>query len=103
MKYLLKLNIIILIELITFQSAAENEKNFRFWENYLQSLKNLDFSVYSDKLTVPTLVPIGSRILFRGELKHTSEVTVALGADYFAKCSLKQAEILRQHRIKGTM
>lgn len=85
---------------VYYKSAAENERNFRFWENYLQSLKNLDFSEYSDKLKVPILVPIGSRILFRGELKHTNEVTVALGADYFAKCSLKQAEVLRQHRIK---
>uniref|UniRef100_A0A2A4JMK5 Unconventional prefoldin RPB5 interactor n=1 Tax=Heliothis virescens TaxID=7102 RepID=A0A2A4JMK5_HELVI len=85
---------------VYYKTAAENERNVRFWENYLQSLKNLDFSEYSDKFKVPILVPIGSRILFRGELKHTNEVTVALGADYFVKCSLKQAEVLRQHRIK---
>ncbi|CAH0592141.1 unnamed protein product [Chrysodeixis includens] len=89
-----------LLSELYYKSAAENEKNLRFWENYLQNLKSLDFSVYSDKLKVPTLVPIGSRILFRGEIKHTNEVTVALGADYFVKCSIKQAEILRQHRIK---
>lgn len=72
-----------------------------FWEEYVQNLNSLDFSVYSDKLTVPVLVPIGNKIFFRGSLKHTNEVTVALGADYFTKCSIKQAEILRQHRIRG--
>ncbi|XP_046963762.1 unconventional prefoldin RPB5 interactor [Vanessa cardui] len=82
------------------KSLLENEKNIRFWEDYLQNLNNLDFTVYSEKLKVPILVPIGNKILFRGDLKHTNEVTVALGADYFAKCSIKQAEILRQHRIK---
>ncbi|KAI5631324.1 mitochondrial ribosomal death-associated protein 3 domain-containing protein [Phthorimaea operculella] len=82
------------------RSLAENEKNIRFWEDYLTNLKALDFSAYTEKLRVPVMVPIGSRILFRGELKHTNEITVALGADYFVKCSVKQAEVLRQHRIK---
>ncbi|XP_049883819.1 unconventional prefoldin RPB5 interactor-like protein [Pectinophora gossypiella] len=86
---------------IYHKTLQENEKKLRFWEDYLQNLKSLDFNVFCDKLKVPVLVPIGSRILFRGELKHTNEVTVALGADYFIKCSLKQAEVLRQHRIKG--
>lgn len=86
---------------IFVQSMTANERNIRFWENYIQNLKSIDFNTFSDKLKVPALVPIGSRILFRGELRHTNEVTVALGADYFVKCSLKQAEILRQHRIKG--
>ncbi|XP_053615842.1 unconventional prefoldin RPB5 interactor-like protein [Plodia interpunctella] len=81
--------------------VAENEKNLRFWEEYANSLNSLDFSVFSEKLTVPALVPIGNRIFFRGQLKHTNEVTVSLGADYFVKCSLKQAEILKQHRLKG--
>ncbi|XP_013191955.1 unconventional prefoldin RPB5 interactor [Amyelois transitella] len=80
--------------------VSNNERNLRFWEEYVNSLSSLDFSVFSDRLTVPALVPIGNRIFFRGELKHTNEVTVALGADYFVKCSLKQAEVLRQHRIK---
>ncbi|XP_059058396.1 unconventional prefoldin RPB5 interactor 1 [Achroia grisella] len=78
----------------------ENDKNLQFWDDYLHKLKSLDFNVYSDKLTVPILVPIGNKILFRGHLKHTNEVTVSLGADYFTKCSLKQAEVLRQHRIE---
>ncbi|XP_026492646.2 unconventional prefoldin RPB5 interactor [Vanessa tameamea] len=82
------------------KSLLENEKNIQFWEDYLQNLNNLDFTVYCEKLKVPILVPIGHKILFRGDLKHTNEVTVALGADYFTKCSIKQAEILRQHRIK---
>ncbi|OWR53626.1 hypothetical protein KGM_202221 [Danaus plexippus plexippus] len=82
------------------KSLHENEKNIKFWEEYLQNLNTLNFEIYSDKLSVPILVPIGNKILFRGALKHTNEVTVALGADYFAKCSIKQAEVLRQHRIK---
>lgn len=86
---------------VIFQSIEENKRNLLFWEDYLKSLKSLDFNVYSEKLTVPILVPTGSRIMFRGHLKHTNEVTVVLGADYFAKCSIKQAEVLRQHRIKG--
>ncbi|XP_050680481.1 unconventional prefoldin RPB5 interactor 1 [Leptidea sinapis] len=82
------------------QSLQENEKNLKFWEDYLHSLNLLDLKLYFDKLKVDILVPIGNRILFRGALKHTNEVTVALGADYFVKCSLNQAEVLRQHRIK---
>lgn len=89
--------------ILCFQSVADNERNLHFWENYLNNLKALDFNVYADKLKVPTLVPIGSRVFFRGELKHTNEVTVALGADYFVKCSLAQAEDLKQHRIKGKL
>lgn len=81
------------------KSLVENDRNIRFWEQYLQNLEALDFSVYSEKLKVPILVPIGNKILFRGALQHTNEVTVALGADYFAKCSVKQAEVLRQRRI----
>ncbi|XP_075973936.1 unconventional prefoldin RPB5 interactor [Anticarsia gemmatalis] len=83
------------------KTVTENERNLCFWTDYLENLKALDFSTYSEKLKVPVLVPIGSKILFRGELKHTNEVTVSLGADYFVKCSTKQADILRQHRIKG--
>lgn len=85
---------------IYVKRLAENEKNLQFWVNYLKELRELDLNVFADKLTVPTLVPIGNRILFRGEIIHTNEITVSLGADYFAKCSLKQAEILKQHRIK---
>lgn len=83
------------------QSLAETEKNIRFWEDYLKSLTSLDFNLFADQLKVPALIPIGNRVFFRGEIKHTNEVTVALGADYFAKCSVKQAEILKQHRMKG--
>ncbi|KAL0901957.1 hypothetical protein ABMA27_007100 [Loxostege sticticalis] len=89
-----------ILENIYSKSVTENERNLRFWEDYLNNLKSLDFNKFAEKLTVPILVPIGSRILFRGELKHTNEITVAMGADYFAKCSIAQAEILRQHRIK---
>lgn len=80
---------------------AENEKNLKFWEDYLNGLKSLNFNVYADKLKVPILVPIGNNIFFRGELKHTNEVTVSLGADYFVKCSTAQAEVLKQRRITG--
>lgn len=83
------------------QSLLQNENNIKFWEGYLQNLNALDLNMYAEKLTVPVLVPIGNRILFRGAIKHTNEVMVSLGADYFTKCSVKQAEVLRQHRIKG--
>ncbi|KAL4713832.1 hypothetical protein ACJJTC_015486, partial [Scirpophaga incertulas] len=89
-----------LLTSIYSKSISENEKTLKFWEEYLKSLINLQFDVYSNKLSVPILVPVGSKILFRGELKHTNEVTVSLGADYFVKCSLNQAEILKQHRVK---
>ncbi|XP_072947331.1 uncharacterized protein uri [Epargyreus clarus] len=82
------------------KNLFENEKNITFWEDYLQNLNMLDFNVFSEKLSVPVLVPVGSRMFFRGQLKHTNEITVALGADYFAKCSVNQAQILREHRIK---
>ncbi|CAH0724514.1 unnamed protein product, partial [Brenthis ino] len=81
-------------------SLLQNENYIKFWEEYLQNLNALDLNMYSEKLTVPVLVPIGNRILFRGAIKHTNEVMVSLGADYFTKCSVKQAEVLRQHRIK---
>ncbi|CAH3971459.1 unnamed protein product [Pieris brassicae] len=82
------------------KSLEENKRNIHFWEAYVEDLNALDFSIFSDKLTVPVLVPIGNKIFYRGLLKHTNEVTVSLGADYFAKCSIKQAEIIKQHRIK---
>ncbi|XP_028160982.1 unconventional prefoldin RPB5 interactor-like protein [Ostrinia furnacalis] len=89
-----------ILQNIYTKSVSENERNLGFWEDYLKKLKSLDFNQYAEKLTVPILVPVGNRILFRGELKHTNEVTVAMGANYFAKCSIAQAEILKQHRIK---
>lgn len=84
-----------------FQSLEENERNLKFWQAYNDDLQALDFSVFSEKLTVPVLVPLGNKILFRGYLKHTNEVTVSLGSDYFVKCSIKQADILKQHRVIG--
>lgn len=85
------------------QKLEQNERSIRFWDNYIQNLKSVDLTTFSDKLKVPVLVPIGGRMFFRGELIHTNEVTVSLGADYFVKCSLKQAEILRQHRLTGKL
>ncbi|XP_013175889.1 PREDICTED: unconventional prefoldin RPB5 interactor-like [Papilio xuthus] len=82
------------------RKLQENNEQIRFWEDHIKALNDVQFKLYSDKLKVPVLVPIGSRILFRGELKHTNEVTTSLGMGYFAKCSTEQAEILRQHRIK---
>lgn len=81
------------------KSIQENERQMHIWQNHLHELKSLDFNVFADKLKVPALIPIGSRIFFRGNLIHTNEIIAALGADYFAKCSLKQAEVLKQHRI----
>ncbi|KPJ12178.1 Unconventional prefoldin RPB5 interactor [Papilio machaon] len=82
------------------KKLQENGELIRFWEDHIKALNDVQFKLYSDKLKVPVLVPIGSRILFRGELKHTNEVTTSLGMGYFTKCSTEQAEILRQHRIK---
>ncbi|CAK1544388.1 unnamed protein product [Leptosia nina] len=82
------------------QSLAQNNHNVSFWQDYLNQLNTLNFTSFNDKLKVPILVPLGNKILFKGILKHTNEVIVSLGSDYFAKCSIKQAEILRQNRVK---
>ncbi|KAI8438014.1 hypothetical protein MSG28_010670 [Choristoneura fumiferana] len=76
------------------QSLAKNEEALRFWENYLQNLKSLDFSLYANKLKVPALIPIGSKILFRGEVKHTNEVTVALDAESKVEALHKERDFI---------
>ncbi|GBP44594.1 Unconventional prefoldin RPB5 interactor-like protein [Eumeta japonica] len=88
---------------VYYKGLLENEKQIRFWEDYLKNLEDLNLNFYTNRLKVPVLVPIGNRILFRGELIHTNEVTVALGSSYFAKCSTAQAEVLRQHRIADAL
>ncbi|XP_068626802.1 unconventional prefoldin RPB5 interactor-like protein [Battus philenor] len=82
------------------KKVTENSAKVKFWEEYIKKLKEINLKEFSEKLTIPVLVPIGKRILFRGVLRHTNEITVSMGAGYFAKCSVEQANILKQHRIK---
>ena len=53
-----------------------------------------------DKVESPALVPFGSLAYFPGSLVHTNELTVLLGANYFAKCSATQAARIAHSRAE---
>ncbi|XP_077144831.1 unconventional prefoldin RPB5 interactor 1 isoform X1 [Ranitomeya variabilis] len=53
-----------------------------------------------DKLSYEIMVPFGPLAFMPGRLVQTNEVTVLLGDNWFAKCSIKQAMSLVDHRKK---
>ncbi|KAG1658517.1 hypothetical protein FOA52_009860 [Chlamydomonas sp. UWO 241] len=51
------------------------------------------------RLTHGMLVPFGSKAFFRGELRHTNELTVHLGGEYYATVTAQHAgELLERQR-----
>jgi len=46
------------------------------------------------------MVPLGEKAFVRGHLTHTNEVTVAIGDNYFVKCSVKHAKGIIARRVE---
>ncbi|XP_052739589.1 unconventional prefoldin RPB5 interactor isoform X2 [Bicyclus anynana] len=93
-------------------SLQRSEKNIKFWEEYLQNLTSLDFSVYSDKLSVPILVPIDAKCKLEtlNKEKEYLESQISFGKgtihdnqgqDIIEECSEEEDKVWReQHREK---
>ncbi|KAM9375400.1 unconventional prefoldin RPB5 interactor 1 isoform 2-T2 [Pholidichthys leucotaenia] len=87
----------------------EHTKVVKDCESQLQHWKKVtgDYEALNDRLkTLPDqlsydiTVPFGPLAFMPGKLVHTNEVTVLLGDNWFAKCSVKQAQKIVDHRMK---
>lgn len=51
-------------------------------------------------LTLKIQVPVGTKAFFPGVLTHTNQVTVAVGDDYFVKCTTEHARGIITRRLQ---
>ncbi|XP_031139002.1 unconventional prefoldin RPB5 interactor 1 [Sander lucioperca] len=87
----------------------ENEKVVKDCESRIQHWQKVagDYEALNERLkTLPDqlsydiMVPFGPLAFMPGKLVHTNEVTALLGDNWFAKCSVKQAQKVVDHRMK---
>lgn len=55
---------------------------------------------YSEKLSVPIMIPLSSKAMIPGKLVHTNQVLVGLGDNWFSKVSTKSAVENCDRKIK---
>ena len=70
----------------------------KYKEDYEALLSRL--STLPDKVTHQVFVPIGTKAFAPGKMKHTNEILVLLGDNWFVERSAKQACEIVQRRIK---
>ena len=70
----------------------------KFRDDYI-TLKS-QLAVIANRLTHPVMVPFGPKAFFPGQLKHTNEILVLLGDNWFAERSAKQAVEIVDRRLK---
>lgn len=77
----------------TFQALQENEASVSTWIGYKKELDEVKHNLkkYSEKLTVPIMIPLCSKAMIPGKLVHTNQVLVGLGDNWFSKVSTKSA------------
>ncbi|XP_020815675.1 unconventional prefoldin RPB5 interactor-like protein [Drosophila serrata] len=84
------------------QALDKNAFHAERWQNYKSdnenTIRNLD--LFSQKLSVDIMVPIGKKALMPGELIHTNELLVSHYEGYFSACSAHKAKEICSHRIK---
>ena len=53
----------------------------------------------ADKISHDVMVPLGKLAYVPGRLKHTNEILVLLGENWFAECSAKQSGEIIKRRV----
>ncbi|XP_017027659.1 unconventional prefoldin RPB5 interactor-like protein [Drosophila kikkawai] len=80
------------------KNAYHTERWQAFKSDNESTIRNLD--LFSQKLSVDIMVPIGKKALMPGELIHTNELLVGHYEGYFSACSAHKAKEICRHRIK---
>ena len=70
----------------------------KFKEDYEALYSRL--STITDKVSHEVFVPMGRLAFFPGRVKHTNEIMVLLGENWFVERSAKQAQEIVQRRLK---
>lgn len=80
----------------------ENESSVSTWIGYKKDLEDVKKNLisYSEKLSVPIMIPLCSKAMIPGKLVHTNQVLVGLGDNWFSKVSTKSAVENCDRRIK---
>uniref|UniRef100_A0A8D8LH29 Unconventional prefoldin RPB5 interactor n=1 Tax=Cacopsylla melanoneura TaxID=428564 RepID=A0A8D8LH29_9HEMI len=75
------------------QALEINESSVSTWMGYKTDLEDVKKNLinYSEKLTVPIMIPLCSKAMIPGKLVHTNQVLVGLGDNWFSKVSTKHA------------
>ncbi|KAL1462549.1 hypothetical protein WDU94_014377 [Cyamophila willieti] len=75
------------------QALETNESSVSTWIGYKKDLEDVKKNLidYSEKLTVPIMIPLCSKAMIPGKLVHTNQVLVGLGDNWFNKVSTKHA------------
>ncbi|XP_030383161.1 unconventional prefoldin RPB5 interactor-like protein [Scaptodrosophila lebanonensis] len=79
-------------------NAIETERWLTFKAENEETIKNLN--MFSERLTVDIMVPIGTKAFMPGHLIHTNELLVGHYQGYFSKCSAHKAKEICQHRLR---
>jgi len=82
------------------QQNATRLQELKQYANELDSVQQL-LEELPNKLTQKISVPFGKHAFFTGELRHTNEITVNLGAKYYLECPAPQAKGVIQRRLKA--
>lgn len=80
------------------KNAVETERWLTYKSDNESTIENLD--LFSQKLSVEILVPIGKKAFMPGELIHTNELMVGHYEGYFSACSAHKAKEICRHRLK---
>ncbi|XP_034103818.1 unconventional prefoldin RPB5 interactor-like protein [Drosophila albomicans] len=80
------------------KNADETDRWQAFKADNESAIANLD--MFSKKLSVEVMVPIGKKALMPGELIHTNELLVGHYQGYFSACSAHKAKEICQHRLR---
>ncbi|KAH8261463.1 hypothetical protein KR044_009578, partial [Drosophila immigrans] len=80
------------------KNADETERWQAFKADNKSAIANLE--MFSKKLSVEVMVPIGKKALMPGELIHTNELLVGHYQGYFSACSAHKAKEICQHRLR---
>ncbi|KAH8371536.1 hypothetical protein KR093_007909, partial [Drosophila rubida] len=79
------------------KNADETKRWQAFKADNEGTIANLD--MFSKKLSIEVMVPIGKKALMPGELIHTNELLVGHYQGYFSTCSAYKAKEICQHRL----
>lgn len=81
------------------KNTAEAAKWKQYEQEHQEVKSNLD--LYRKQFKVDILIPIGSKALLPGYLYHTGEVLASHGSGYFSDCTVDQAKLIVDHRLKA--
>ncbi|TMW41361.1 hypothetical protein DOY81_013557 [Sarcophaga bullata] len=76
------------------EALQKNEEEIERWQTYLKENETAieNMTMFSKRLSVDVMVPVGTKALMPGHLIHTNEVLVGHYQGYFSKCTAFKAK-----------